>query len=125
MRISQAPDIPGIPRDDPVNGLNYYRLLYSVKQAVGSSKSVSFAAPASYWYLKSFPIKNLARDLDYIVYMTYDLHGQWDYNNTWTSPGCVAGNCLRSHVNETETKDALSMITKAGCGGCDQLRPIV
>ena len=76
--------------------------------------SVSFAAPASYWYLKSFPIKNMAKDLDYIIYMTYDLHGQWDYGNKWTSPGCESGNCLRSHVNETETKDALSMITKAG-----------
>jgi GH18 family chitinase len=110
----QAPDIPDIPQDDPVNGVNYYRLLYSVKTAVGSSKSVSFAAPASYWYLKSFPIKNLARELDYIVYMTYDLHGQWDYGSKWSSPGCDTGNCLRSHVNETETKDALSMVTKAG-----------
>ncbi|RYP14424.1 hypothetical protein DL765_006367 [Monosporascus sp. GIB2] len=109
-----APDIPDIPSDDPVNGLNYYKLLSSLKSSVGSSKSVSFAAPASYWYLKSFPIKNMAKDLDYIIYMTYDLHGQWDYGNKWTSAGCPSGNCLRSHVNETETKDALSMITKAG-----------
>lgn len=56
----------------------------------------------------------MAKDLDYIIYMTYDLHGQWDYGNQWTSAGCKAGNCLRSHVNETETKDALAMITKAG-----------
>jgi hypothetical protein len=90
--IQQAPDIPGIPTDDPVNGLNYYRLLSSLKSSIGSTKTVSFAAPASYWYLKSFPIKNMARDLDYIVYMTYDLHGQWDYGNKWTSPGCETGN---------------------------------
>ncbi|KAF2119736.1 hypothetical protein BDV96DRAFT_642744 [Lophiotrema nucula] len=109
-----APDIPDIPSDDPVNGLNYYRLLASIKSTVGSSKSVSFAAPASYWYLKSFPIKNMAENLDYIIYMTYDLHGQWDYGNKWTMSGCESGNCLRSHVNETETKDALAMITKAG-----------
>lgn len=56
----------------------------------------------------------MAETLDYIVYMTYDLHGQWDSGNQWTSPGCVTGNCLRSHVNQTETMDALSMITKAG-----------
>lgn len=37
--------------------------------------------------------------------MTYDLHGQWD---------CPDGNCLRSHVNKTETEYALAMITKAG-----------
>ena len=85
-----------------------------LKASLGSSRSVSFAAPASYWYLKAFPVALMARSLDYIVYMTYDLHGQWDYNNKWTSPGCPTGNCLRSHVNETETKDALSMITKAG-----------
>ncbi|KAH6627470.1 hypothetical protein F5144DRAFT_613352 [Chaetomium tenue] len=38
----------------------------------------------------------------------------WDYNNKCTFPGCETGNCLRSYVNETETKDALSIITKAG-----------
>jgi chitinase len=30
------------------------------------------------------------------------------------SPGCGAGNCLRSQVNRTETQAAFSMITKAG-----------
>ena len=85
-----------------------------MKSTLGSSKSVSFAAPASFWYLKAYPIEKMGSKLDYIIYMTYDLHGQWDYDNEWTSPGCLTGNCLRSHVNETETKDALSMITKAG-----------
>jgi GH18 family chitinase len=56
----------------------------------------------------------MGKALDYIIFMSYDLHGQWDYGNKWSSPGCESGNCLRSHVNETETKDALSMITKAG-----------
>lgn len=37
-----------------------------------------------------------------------------DYNNKWTSPGCPTGNCVRSHINITETISALSMITKAG-----------
>lgn len=39
-------------------------------------KSVSIAAPASYWYLKGFPIAHISKVVDYIVYMTYDLHGQ-------------------------------------------------
>lgn len=52
--------------------------------------------------------------VDYVIYMTYDIHGQWDAGNQWTSPGCPGGNCLRSHVNMTETINALSMITKAG-----------
>lgn len=40
-------------------------------------KTVSIAAPASYWYLKNFPIEEMAKTLDYIVYMTYDLHGKY------------------------------------------------
>jgi spore germination protein YaaH len=71
--------------------------------------TLSIAAPASFWYLKAFPIKQMARYLDYIVYMTYDLHGQWDAGNQWTSEGCIGGNCLRSHVNLTETVTALAM----------------
>ncbi len=44
-------------------------------------KSVSIAAPASYWYLKGFPIAQMSSFLDYIVFMTYDLHGQVSVNN--------------------------------------------
>lgn len=55
------------------------------------------AAPASYWYLKQFPIDKMADVVDYIVYMTYDLHGQWDAGNEFSSEGCTEGNCLRSH----------------------------
>ena len=46
--------------------------------------------------------------------MTYDLHGQWDYGNAFSDPGCPKGNCLRSDINSTETHTSLSMITKAG-----------
>lgn len=76
--------------------------------------SLSIAAPASYWYLKQFPIKQMSQVVDYIVYMTYDLHGQWDYGNKFAQEGCDSGNCLRSHVNLTETGYTLAMITKAG-----------
>ncbi|KAL6907356.1 glycoside hydrolase family 18 protein [Trichoderma evansii] len=109
-----ALDIPDIPAGDADAGKDYYDTLIALKTALGSSMFVSLVASASYWYLKAFPIKEIGAKIDYIVYMTYDLHGQWDYNNKWTSPGCPTGNCLRSHVNITETKDALSMITKAG-----------
>ena len=64
--------------------------------------------------MKGFPIKDISQVVDYIVFMTYDLHGQWDYNNAFVNEGCPMGNCLRSHVNITETKYALAMITKAG-----------
>jgi chitinase len=79
-----------------------------------SGKSISFCAPASYWYLRGFPISEMAEVADCIVYMTYDLHGQWDYANKFAIDGCPEGNCLRSQVNITETIQSLAMITKAG-----------
>lgn len=109
-----VPSSPGVPGGDPAEGMDYYNTLAQLKTKIGSGKTVSFAAPASYWYLKAFPIELMGAAIDYIIYMTYDLHGQWDYGNKWTSPGCPTGNCLRSHVNLTETINALSMITKAG-----------
>ncbi|KAI1110528.1 glycoside hydrolase family 18 protein [Nemania sp. NC0429] len=109
-----APDIPGIPAGDPAAGEDLHQTVTGLKTTLGNGKTVSVAAPASYWYLKAFPIKAIGAKIDYIVYLTYDLHGQWDYGNQWTSDGCHSGNCLRSHVNLTETKDALALITKAG-----------
>lgn len=109
-----APDIPGIPPGSPEDGVNYVYFLQSVKDKLASGKSLSIAAPASFWYLKGFPIKDISGIVDYIVFMTYDLHGQWDYGSKWSNPGCDTGNCLRSHINGTETINALSMITKAG-----------
>ncbi|OBT85922.1 hypothetical protein VE02_04509 [Pseudogymnoascus sp. 03VT05] len=109
-----APDIPGIPAGSPYDGMNYVYFLNSLRSKLGDGKSLSIAAPASYWYLKGFPIKAMSDILDYIVFMTYDLHGQWDYGSKFANPGCDEGNCLRSHVNMTETYNALAMITKAG-----------
>lgn len=108
-----APDI-GNPPGSPWDGPNYMLFLQMVRKALPSGKTLSIAAPASYWYLKGFPIKAMSDILDYIVFMTYDLHGQWDYGSKWSNPGCDNGNCLRSHVNMTETYNALAMITKAG-----------
>jgi chitinase len=79
-----------------------------------TGKSLSSAAPASYWNLKQFPVKDMAKYVDYIVHMTYVLHGQWDYHNEWAQDGCESGACLRSHVNLTETMLTLAMITEAG-----------
>ncbi|KAJ1946929.1 hypothetical protein GGF37_000828 [Kickxella alabastrina] len=103
-----APDIPGIPVGLASDAPNYLSFLKKLRAALPTGKSLSIAAPASYWYLKGFPIVDMSEYLDYVVYMTYDLHGQWDYGNTWT------GNYLRSHVNWTETQDALALITHAG-----------
>ncbi|KAL0940177.1 chitinase [Colletotrichum truncatum] len=110
-----APNLgEGVPEGDPSEALNYLRLLALLRSKLPRDKSLSIAAPASHWYLKQFPIKAMSELLDYIVYMTYDLHGQWDAGNKWATPGCPTGNCLRSHVNRTETMNTLVMITKAG-----------
>ncbi|KAJ2008643.1 hypothetical protein GGI04_001063 [Coemansia thaxteri] len=82
-----APDIPGIPAGLPSDAPNYLTFLKKLKAKMPAGKSLSIAAPASYWYLKQFPITDMAQQLDYIVYMTYDLHGQWDYGNQWTAGG--------------------------------------
>lgn len=96
------------------DGRGYYNFLKTLKDKVGPSKSVSIAAPASFYYLKAFPIDRIANVIDYIVYMTYDLHGQWDAGKPNSYDSCDSGYCIRSHVNLTETRNALSIITKAG-----------
>ncbi|PYH32949.1 glycoside hydrolase, partial [Aspergillus neoniger CBS 115656] len=108
------PDIPGIPAGNSDDGTNYVAFLKEVRSAIGTSKTLSIAMPASYWYLKGFPVSKINSVVDFVVFMTYDLHGQWDYGNTSSDDGCEDGNCLRSHVNLTETGYALSMVTKAG-----------
>lgn len=73
-----APDIPGIPPADPIDGAYYLELLSLLRTRL-ATKSLSIAAPASYWYLRGFPMHQIWKVIDYVVYMTYDLHGQWDY----------------------------------------------
>lgn len=109
-----APDIPGIAAGLKSDAPYYLDFLTQLRAKLPRQKTVSIAAPASYWYLKQLPIDTMSLVVDYIVYMTYDLHGQWDYNDQWSQSGCAQGNCLRSHVNLTETNYALAMITKAG-----------
>jgi GH18 family chitinase len=109
-----AQDLPDIPPAEAIDGEGYVAFLTLLRALLPSGTSLSIAAPASYWYLKNYPIKRISEVVDYIVYMTYDLHGQWDYANQWSIDGCPAGNCLRSHVNLTETMTSLAMITKAG-----------
>ncbi|KXJ87032.1 hypothetical protein Micbo1qcDRAFT_125215 [Microdochium bolleyi] len=72
-----ADDIPGTPAGSASDGPNYLKFLETIRKVIsdrGAKLSLSIAAPASFWYLKQFPIKRMAQPLDYIVYMTYDLH---------------------------------------------------
>lgn len=87
----------GSPIGQKSDGIAYLKFLTVLKEKLGKDKSVSIAAPASYWYLKAFPIDRIAAVIDYIVYMTYDLHGQWDYGNANAFDMCPSGKCIRSH----------------------------
>ena len=111
------PDIVGITADSTDDGINFYLFLLELQMEMTIStpyKTISTTCSSSYWYLKGFPIMAISEVVNYIVMITYDLHGQWDWNNTNADPGCLDGGCLRSHVKLTETASALSMITKAG-----------
>ncbi|RYP70405.1 hypothetical protein DL771_005526 [Monosporascus sp. 5C6A] len=109
-----ATDIPGIPPGSDQDGPNYWEFLKLVRERLPSGKTIGIPAPASYWYPKRFPMAEVAEVVDYIIYMTYDLHGQWDYGNRYSTNGCPSGDCLQSHVNKTETEYSLAMATKAG-----------
>ncbi|KAH8901476.1 class V chitinase Chi100 [Thozetella sp. PMI_491] len=112
-----APDIlvDGQPIGQATDGLYYLKFLISLKQKLGS-KSVSIAAPASYWYLKAFPIDRIAEAIDYIVYMTYDLHGQWDYGNVNAFDSCPSGKCIRSHVTKAGVANNKIFVGEASYG---------
>jgi GH18 family chitinase len=114
-----APDLPESDPGKPEEGTNYLFFLVTLKNLL-RGRTVSIAAPSSYWYLKQYPIEAMGAILDYIVFMTYDLHGQvsfksthynslyydllflavpgrqWDANNQWSQEGCPTGNCLRT-----------------------------
>lgn len=72
----KAPDIPGVPAGLKSDGPNYLATLKALHEKLPDKYSLSIAAPASYWYLKAFPISDIAEVVDYIVYMAYDLHGR-------------------------------------------------
>ncbi|KKK18118.1 hypothetical protein AOCH_004859 [Aspergillus ochraceoroseus] len=92
--------IPTVHLGSESDGPNYLAFLEKLWGVFPRKKSVSIAAPACFWNLKVFPIKAMSRHLSYIVYMTYDLHGQWDYNYYLAQDYCKTGNCLRSHVTK-------------------------
>jgi len=71
-----APDLPDIPSGDLAEGENYLEFLTALRSLLPKDKTVSFAAPASFWYLQGFPIAKIMKVVDYVIYMTYDLHGQ-------------------------------------------------
>ncbi|ORZ36808.1 glycoside hydrolase superfamily, partial [Catenaria anguillulae PL171] len=96
-----APERGGRPQDLD----NYLYLVRELRQAFGSRYSLSIAAPAGYYYLKGFRIGEMASYLDYVMSMTYDLHGAFDFG---------ASSVMMSHTNISDVRAAVNLALKAG-----------
>jgi GH18 family chitinase len=55
-----VPDMDWLPKSDPREASNYLPILKLMGKKFPADKSISIAAPASYWYLKQFPIVEMA-----------------------------------------------------------------
>ncbi|KAJ4291376.1 hypothetical protein N0V88_005969 [Collariella sp. IMI 366227] len=108
-----APDIDFIEPGTAEHAWNYVVFLAVLKEKMSSSATLSITLPSSYWYLKAYDLPMLNFFVDYFVYMTYDLHGQWDYGNPWSTPGCPTGNCLRSYKNPNMQRHLTLVITRS------------
>lgn len=56
-----APDIPGVLNGGTIETANYLRFLTLMRSAIGNDRSLSIALPASFWYLKPFPVKDISQ----------------------------------------------------------------
>ncbi|KAH7038273.1 glycosyl hydrolases family 18-domain-containing protein [Microdochium trichocladiopsis] len=101
-----APDRGGKEQDTA----NYVELLKDMRTHFDDQTErwgISFAAPTSYWYLRWFDIENMARYVNWINVMSYDLHGAWDDKYSYI------GNYVNSHTNLTEITEALDLMWRA------------
>lgn len=63
-------------RGKPQDTMNYVFLCQDIKAhfaARGLRWGLSFTAPASYWYMKHFAVKEMAETVDFVNLMTYDM----------------------------------------------------
>jgi chitinase len=63
-------DIPGIPSSTKADVGNFVAFMSSLRNKMPDGKTISFTAPASYWYLRAFEMSKLSLLVDYVVYMT-------------------------------------------------------
>ncbi|KAG5952739.1 hypothetical protein E4U53_000009 [Claviceps sorghi] len=112
-----APSVPGVPpRDNPNEGADYAAFLKLLRSKLDKGKTLSIAAPASYWYLMQFPIKEISKTVDYIVYMTNNLQKQWDSVQKFNDPSCPTNDCLRNPLHIADTWTALIVVVLTSYG---------
>lgn len=62
-----APDIPNITPGSAEEGDNYLEFLQLLRSRLSNDKSISIALPASFWYLKQYPVKEMVKYVDYFI----------------------------------------------------------
>ncbi|KAI1381148.1 family 18 glycosyl hydrolase [Hypoxylon crocopeplum] len=80
------------------------RTRFDLQATANGGWGLSFTAPTSYWYLQWFDVQNMVLYADWINFMTYDLHGQWD------SPADTIGSYVYAHTNLTEINEGLQLL---------------
>ncbi|KAJ8520186.1 hypothetical protein ONZ45_g2971 [Pleurotus djamor] len=102
-------EYPGVERGgieaDRDNFLELMKEFKAQIAASGRKVELSFTAPASFWYLQQFPIKEVQKYTDWINLMTYDIHGSWDIK---------FGIGVLPHTAIPEVNTAVNMFLKAG-----------
>lgn len=80
LQYPSAPDDQGegLPISGPEDGANYLEFLKLVRQKLPSQYSVAIAAPASFWYLRAFPMDGIGEVVDYVIYMTCKQAQLWE-----------------------------------------------
>ncbi|KAK3331671.1 family 18 glycosyl hydrolase [Cercophora scortea] len=101
-----APDGRG-HKEDTANFVLLVSDMRSYFSSLGHGWGISFAAPASYWYLRWFNMREMIKYVDWVNLMTYDLHGLWDKDSRNIGP------YIYPHTNLTEIKDALNLLWRA------------
>ncbi|PNY28794.1 Uncharacterized protein TCAP_01272 [Tolypocladium capitatum] len=107
-----ALDIPDITPGSPEEGQNYLDFLDALRKTLPRGISLSITLPASSWYLKQYTVDKIADKPVGVGALKYPAY-ESNKARTDVAKKSERGNCLRSHINKTETHDALAMITKA------------
>lgn len=92
---------------------NLLVLLQKLRGKLSPGKLLATDIPSAYDLLSYYPLVEMSKTVDFITLMAYDYHA-WTDNRTLSGCNEPTFNCIRSHVNLTETDYTLSMLTKAG-----------
>lgn len=98
-----ADDRGGVPADAD----NYVVLVAELREAFNAENpawTITVTLPTSYWYLRGFAVESMQKYVSWFNLMSYDLHGMWDHDNTWTGP------YLMGHTNIQEIDLGLDLL---------------